>query len=83
MARGGFSERVREYRLEVEIPEQWIAIVPEEKQTVLKQILSQDPRPAYQKDSERVYGMEYAGMEIKFQVREQVLTVCEIKKIDI
>ena len=80
MARGGFSEKVREYRLEVEIPEQWIAIVPEEKQTVLKQILSQDPRPAYQKDPERVYGMEYAGMEIKFLVREQVLTVCEIKK---
>lgn len=80
MARGGFSEKVREYRLEVEIPEQWIAIVPEEKQMVLKQILSQDPRPAYQKDPERVYGMEYAGMEIKFQVREQVLTVCEIKK---
>ena len=47
----------------------------------LEQILSQDPRPSYQEDKERVYGMEYSGMEVKFRVEETELKVLEIKKI--
>ena len=44
-------------------------------------VLAHDPRPSYQNDPERVYGMEFAGYEIKFTVKNQVLTVKSIEKI--
>lgn len=78
-ASGGFAERMKGYGLSVEIPKVWMDMVPEEHREILAQILAQDPRPSYQDDSERVYGMEYAGMEIRFQVAGNVLRVCEIK----
>ncbi len=78
-ASGGFAERMKGYGLSVEIPKVWMKIVPQEHREVLAQILAQDPRPSYQDDSERVYGMEYAGMEVRFQVAGNVLRVCEIK----
>jgi len=40
--------------------------------------LAQDPRPSYQDDPERVYGMEFAGLEIRFRVAGGRLTVCQI-----
>ena len=46
----------------------------------MKQILMQDPRPAYQQDEKRVYGMEFAGMEVKFRVVDGTAYVCGIKK---
>ena len=46
-------------------------------------VLSQDPRPSYQEDAHRIYGMEYAGMEVRFQVEENVLRVCEIEYLDV
>ena len=50
------------------------------KGETLFQILSQDPRPSYQNDPGRIYGMEYAGMEVKFRVQGRQLEVCEITK---
>ncbi len=78
-ASGGFSDRVKEYELQVEIPKAWMERVPKEHREILKQILSQDPRPSYQEDPHRIYGMEYAGMEVRFQVEGNVLRVCEIE----
>ena len=52
--------------------------IAKEKREGLLTVLSQDPRPSYQKDPERIYGMEFADWEIRFQVREQVLTVCGV-----
>ena len=40
--------------------------------------MAQDPRPSYQEDPERVYGMKFGGMEIKFRVSGSELTVCEV-----
>ena len=77
-ARGGFAEQKKEYRLKVEIPKEWMDKVPAEHREVLIQVLSQDPRPSYQEDPDRIYGMAYAGMEVRFQVAENILTVCEI-----
>lgn len=77
-AAGGFSEQVKDYALRVEFPAIWREKIPEHKYQILCQILSQDPRPSYQNDPERVYGMEYAGLEIKFTVNADVLTVCGI-----
>ena len=57
--------------------------IPTEHREILKQVLSQDPRPSYQEDAHRIYGMEYAGMEVRFQVEENVLRVCEIEYLDV
>ena len=80
-ARGGFSEEVRDYALKVEFPEEWMKVVPEEYRTSLLQILSQDPTPSYQNDPDRIYGMEYAGMEVKFRVCGTRLLVCEVIRL--
>ena len=77
-AKGGFAEEVKDYRLEVEFPEEWLKLIPEEKRAVLLEILAQDVRPSYQKDEERIYGMEYAGFDIRFRVCEGVLRVCQV-----
>ena len=77
-ARGGFADVVKNYVLEVEIPEIYLSKLPEEHRECVRQILAGDPRPSYQNDPDRVYGMEYAGYEIKFRVKDCVLTVCEI-----
>ena len=72
-ARGGFADVVK-----VESPEIYLSKLPEEHRECVRQILAGDPRPSYQNDPDRVYGMEYAGYEIKFRVKDCVLTVCEI-----
>jgi len=80
-ARGGFADRVKGYALEVEIPEKLLLKLPNEQQGCVREILAEDPRPSYQNDPDRVYGMEYAGYEIKFRVKDYRLTVCEIERV--
>lgn len=77
-AEGGFAGQVKDYELRVEFPEQYRRLVTEDEAEVLCQILRQDPRPAYQEMPERIYGMEYAGIEVKFRVEDGVLYVCDI-----
>ena len=77
-ARGGFADVVKNYVLDVEIPEICLLKLPEEHRECVRQILAGDPRPSYQNDPDRIYGMEYAGYEIKFRVKDGMLTVCEI-----
>ena len=76
---GGFSEKVKDYRVKVEIAREWMDRIPAEQQELLLGILEQDPRPSYQEDPERIYGMEYAGMEVKFTVSSGVLTVVSVE----
>ena len=64
----------------MDIPSELLARVPEDKLAALTGVLSQDPRPSYQRDPERIYGMEFAGWEIRFQVRGERLTVVEVKE---
>lgn len=73
-----FATKVEQPFLQVEIPEEWKARIPEDKLTALEGVLREDPRPAYQKDPERIYGMPFAGMDVHFQVKNGILTVCEI-----
>ena len=79
-ASGGFAPGSEDYRVKVEIPETLINIIPENKRSALFGVLSQDPRPAYKEDGDRVYGMKYAGFNIKFTVSGGVLTVTQIEK---
>lgn len=81
-AEGGFSDRKKDYHLRVEIPCKFEKVLSEKRLNVIRQILSQDPRPSYQNDPDRMYGMEYGGTEIKFKVAQDVLTVCEIIDAD-
>ena len=82
----GFADEVEEYHLEVEFPEDLLAKLPEEKREAAVKILSEDPRPAYQNDPERRYGTAFAGWDIRYHVRDGVLSVCEVvpyRKADI
>lgn len=77
-ASGGFSDAVRDYRLEVVFPEKWLAMIPAELRASLFEVLAQDPRPSYQDDPTRRYGFAFAGRDVRFRVADGVLTVCEI-----
>ncbi len=79
-AESSFAGPARGHRLAVEIPEPLLARIPAEHREALRQVLAQDPRPGYQQDPERVYGFLFAGREIRFQVREDVLQVVEISQ---
>jgi tRNA-Thr(GGU) m(6)t(6)A37 methyltransferase TsaA len=77
----GFASKPAEYLLEVDFPETLLESVPTELRESLIDVLAHDPRPQYHDDPERVYGMEFGGMEIKFQVEEMRLKVVETKKV--
>ncbi len=75
---GGFAAQPKEASLEVDCPQKLLEAVPEDKRAALLAVLAQDPRPQYQDDPGRVYGMVFAGAEVKFRVEGDVLTVVEI-----
>lgn len=77
-ALSGFAGDAALHRLEVVIPEDLLNIIPENSREAVKEILAQDPRPAYQHDSQREYGFSFDNMEIKFKVEENILTVTNI-----
>lgn len=76
-ALGGFAGQAPG-ALRVEAPAELLARLPEEKRPALLDVLAHDPRPSYQDDPGRVYGMAFAGFEVKFCVSEEVLTVLDI-----
>lgn len=78
-ASGGFAQQHSEDRLKVVIPDALLQLVAENKRAALTEVLSLDPRPAYQDDEQRVYGFVFAGLEVKFRVERDVLTVTDIQ----
>lgn len=81
-ATGGFAQDVMDYALQVEFPEEWLALVPEDKREGLIGILEQDPRPGYRRNDSRRFGIRFADMDVRFTVSDSVLTVCEIVKVE-
>lgn len=77
---GGFAAEKPKAALNVEIPPSLLEQIPSDKRSALKEVLAQDPRPRYQDDSTRVYGMSFAGLRVRFTVDGSVLTVTEITK---
>lgn len=75
-ASSGFAGEKISYALKVSFPPEHLEKVPARYRKALLDLLSQDPRPSYQQDEKRVYGLSFAGMEVHFTVSEQVLTVC-------
>ena len=78
-ALGGFAESTPWHGLEVEIPPALLAKVPDDKRRALLAVLAQDPRPSYQADPTRVYGMSFASLQIKFQVQDGILKVVDVE----
>ena len=74
----GFATKPAEYLLEVDFPEELLQKVPENQRKSLIEVLAHDPRPQYHDDPKRVYGMAFGGMEVKFKVVQQKLTILEI-----
>lgn len=79
-ATGGFTDRAGDFLLHVEFPPALLERVPENRREALIGVLSHDPRPSYQRNPERVYGMEFAGVNVRFRVAEDILTVLEVEK---
>ena len=79
-ARGGFVDQVARRRLEVDCPPDLLERAPEEKRAALLGVLAEDPRPAYQGDPDRVYGMAFAGLEVRFTVAGERLTVLSLDR---
>ena len=80
-ATDGFTQYTKDYSLAVNFSDELLCILPEEKRAGAKQMLSLDPRPSYITDEERVFGVEYAGFDIRFKVKENILTVCDVIKM--
>ena len=83
-ATGGFTGNVGGTTLRVECPPELLEAVPQDKRQALLGVLSRDPRPSYQHDPSRVYGMAFAGLEVGFTVDGDTLYVrrVEPKKAD-
>lgn len=77
---GGFTENVADRRLKVEFDGELENAVPNEIKTALCDLLAEDPRPSYQNDSKRVYGLGFAGYEIGFTVDKKTLKVIKLEK---
>ena len=78
-ARGGFAPSPKE-TVAVDCPPELLAALPEGQREALLGVLAQDPRPQYQHDPERVYGMSFGGWDVKFRVcgeRLEVLSLTE------
>ena len=77
----GFASTPADYLLEVVFPEDLLNKVEPSKREGLKAVLAHDPRPQYQDDPERLYGMAFDTMEIKFRVHEDQIEVVTVSVI--
>ena len=80
-ARGGFAMGPEGGTVEVECAQELLAPLPEAKRQALLDVLAQDPRPGYQHEDSRVYGVAFAGFDVRFTVAGNVLRVLEIVQI--
>ena len=77
----GYTGQTRLHQLQVEFPAELLARYPQDKQAAIVHVLEQDPRPAYINDPERIYGLSFAGYDVKFKVEGDVLIVCDVVKL--
>lgn len=79
-ALGGFADEHFSDALEVSVSQELLAPIPKEKREVLVEILKQDPRPSYHNDPDRIYGFLFAGFEIRFRVKQNMLSVLSVER---
>lgn len=79
-AAGGFTDRVGDFLLDVKFSQELLKKLPADRQAAAVGVLSHDPRPSYQRKPGRVYGLNFAGFDIRFTVEGTVLTVQSVEK---
>ena len=77
-ATGGFTDNADDFLLTVDFPDFLLSKLPESKRDAAIGVLSHDPRPSYQRVSDRVYGLPFADFDIRFRVNKTTLTVIEV-----
>lgn len=80
-ATGGFTDTAGAFLLEVDFPKRLLEKLPEDKREAAIGVLSHDPRPSYQRKPDRIYGLTFAGFDIRFQVQENRLTVTDVTPV--
>ena len=80
-ATGGFTDQAGEFLLEVDFPKNLLLKLPEEKWEAAMGVLRHDPRPSYQRSPDRVYGLTFASFDIRFTVKDTLLTVVEVNPV--
>ncbi len=80
-ATGGFTDRTGDFLLKVDFPPALLEVLPPDKREAAAAVLSHDPRPSYQRKPGRVYGLTFAGFDIRFTVEEETLTVTGISPV--
>ena len=78
---GGFTDTADDFILNVEFPEHLLLKIPPNKRQATIGVLSHDPRPSYQRKPGRIYGLSFAGFDIRFTVEDKTLTVCEVNDL--
>ena len=78
---GGFTDTAGEFLLQVDFPADLLAQLPQDKQEAAIGILSHDPRPSYQRKPDRIYGISFAGFDIRFTVTDEILSVTAVEKL--
>ena len=79
-ASGGFTDTAGDFLLDVDFPVHLLEILPPAKREAAVALLSHDPRPSYQRKPGRIYGLTFAGYDIRFTVSDQILHVTEVVK---
>lgn len=77
-ATGGFTDTADNYLLHVIFPPALLTRLPESRRAAAIGILSHDPRPSYQRNPDRIYGLPFAGFDLRFTVNGSTLTVCDV-----
>ena len=80
-ALGGFTDTAEDFILDVVFPQPLLEKLPFSKRNAAIGVLSHDPRPSYQRKPNRIYGLAFAGFDIRFTVSEKTLTVCDVVQL--
>ena len=78
---GGFTDTAGDFLLEVIFPDDLLTKLPQDKREAAIGVLSHDPRPSYQRKPGRIYGLTFAGFDIRFTVEDDTLHVVEVNKL--
>ena len=81
-ATSGFAAPHEDNKLQVVFPPKLLTLIPEPLRLGLYSVLEQDPRPAYVQDPARIFGISFAGFDVRFTVENDILTVLHIDCID-
>ena len=80
-ATGGFTDHAADFILDVDFPTELLTLLPSNKQAAAIAVLSHDPRPSYQRNPDRIYGLTFSGFDIRFRVNDKTLHVLEVNAI--